>query len=93
MAAYRIVQEAVMNAVRHANAQHCQVDLCLNGSLVVQVTDDGDGRVPAHPGTGLLSMRERAEELGGDCIVTFAPGRGTSVCATLPVPPLTSPND
>jgi len=48
------------------------------------VADDGTGQPPSATGTGLQSMRERAEELGGTCIVRFRPGRGTEVEARLP---------
>jgi signal transduction histidine kinase len=54
-------------------------------SLILTVTDDGAG-LPANlqPGVGLVSMRERAEELGGTCGVMSTPARGTQVIATLP---------
>lgn len=86
VAAYRIIQEGLMNAVRHANAANCVVEISSNGSLLVRVDDDGDGLTPSQSGAGLRSMRERAEELGGLCTVTFAAGTGTSVCAQLPLP-------
>jgi signal transduction histidine kinase len=85
VAAYRIVAEAVTNAVRHAGAD-C-VEVVLQGTeeaLVVRVRDDGGG-LPEAPsaGVGMVSMRERAAELGGWCRVTGAPG-GTTVRAELP---------
>jgi len=86
VAAYRIIQEGLTNAVRHAQAGTCRVELSANGSLLVRVDDDGSGVTPSQAGAGLRSMRERAEELGGRCTVTFAPGAGTSVCAVLPLP-------
>jgi len=58
-------------------------------TLVVQVADDGAGVAPTqsrHVGLGLVSMRERASELGGDCIITARPGGGTHVVARLPIP-------
>lgn len=67
VAAYRIVQEAVTNAVKHAAARQCAIDLTWRGDvLAIRVVDDGCG-VPADrvAGVGLASMRERAEELGG----------------------------
>ena len=67
VAAYRIVQEALTNVLRHSGAASCDVSVCAqNGSLVVSVADDGRGAagVPGG-GAGLETMRERAEELGG----------------------------
>ena len=87
VAAYRIATEAVANAVRHAGASTCTVDLGLSGDdLLVEITDDGSG-VPADavPGVGSTSMRERAAELGGTLDVTTAPGAGTTVRARLPL--------
>ena len=57
----------------------------LNGNLQVTVRDDGSGTPAAAPGVGLASMRDRMEELGGECTVVFREGEGTSVEATLPV--------
>lgn len=85
VAAYRISQEAVSNATRHAGATVCVVDIRVDGALVIAVRDDGSGCAPAAPGTGLRSMRERADELGGSCTVTFSPGSGTEVRARLPL--------
>jgi signal transduction histidine kinase len=85
VAAYRIALEAVTNAVRHAGAQRCEVSFDLNGGLRVEVTDDGHGlSEDLRPGVGLVSMRARAEELGGRCDVTPADGGGTRVLAYLP---------
>jgi signal transduction histidine kinase len=85
VAAYRIVQEAITNVVRHADAGLCHVRIAANGSLLVRVEDNGTGVTPSAAGAGLRSMSERAEELGGACTVTFTPGRGTSVLAVLPL--------
>ena len=81
MPAYRIVQEALTNVVRHAEARRCVVRLALDaaGALRIEVEDDGRGIAPrARAGVGLASMRERAEELGGTWTVerrpTGAPG-------------------
>ena len=84
--AYRIVQEAVTNALRHAAARTCRVRLAIDGDdLLVEVTDDGAGwPSDAVPGVGLASMRERAAEMGGTCRVEPAPGGGTAVRARLP---------
>jgi signal transduction histidine kinase len=87
MAAYRIVQEALTNVVRHANAQNCRIRLSLSDWLQVEVQDDGTGlALERHMGVGLASMRERAEELGGTCVIEPAPAGGTRMCACLPLP-------
>ncbi|MGN6301343.1 MAG: histidine kinase, partial [Angustibacter sp.] len=88
VAALRIVSESLTNVLRHAGAGHCTVALRLGagGPLVVSVTDDGVGIGPdVAAGVGLVSLRERAAELGGRCTVTAAPGGGTEVRAVLPV--------
>jgi two-component system NarL family sensor kinase len=86
VAAYRIVAEAVTNAVRHAGAGRCDVRLALDGSLLVEVADDGAGiAAPVPSGAGLRSVRERAAELGGECVVTGREPGGTLVRAILPV--------
>jgi signal transduction histidine kinase len=87
VAAYRIVQEALANVTRHARATNCAVRLWVASELELEVSDDGIG-IPAdhHSGVGLHSMRERAEELGGSCVVGRAPTGGTRVSALLPLP-------
>ena len=92
VAAYRIVVEAVTNAVRHAGARRCDVSLaCTPASLAVTVSDDGSGLRPAgHHGHGLAIMRERAEELGGTVTVTGT-GPGVTVEARLPAAPAALP--
>jgi signal transduction histidine kinase len=84
VAAFRIVTEAVNNAVRHSGARHCTVSLTLRGGLVVEVRDDGCGMGAASPGIGLASMRQRAEELGGSVQVETG-AFGTVVTASLPL--------
>lgn len=88
-AGYRIALEALTNVARHARAQTCRVCLRLledkPWALVVEVVDDGVGLpVPLQAGVGLISMRERAEELGGTCLVEAAVAGGTRVLARLP---------
>jgi signal transduction histidine kinase len=87
VAAYRIVSEAVTNAVRHASATSVSVRLSVaSGCLVVEVVDDGAGIAPsAQAGVGLLSLRERAAELGGRSSVTCPDSGGTVVKAWLPL--------
>ncbi len=88
VATYRIVQEALANVARHAHAHRCHVRLsCEEELLQVEVTDDGTGLPTGyHVGVGLLSMRERAEELGGMCEVSRVQEGGTRVWACLPLP-------
>ena len=89
VAAYRIIQEALTNVVRHAHAGTCNVRLSVDeatDALQLEVTDDGVG-IPEgrHAGIGLSSMRERAVELGGKCDVKPIPTGGTRVLARLPL--------
>ncbi|WP_326821220.1 sensor histidine kinase [Streptosporangium sp. NBC_01756] len=87
VAAYRIAQEGLTNIRKHARARSATVSLRRGESLVVRVQDDGHGlRTGSRSGVGLLSMRERAAELGGTCVIGEAPGGGTLVEAVLPIP-------
>jgi len=90
VALYRIVQEAINNVVRHAQASHADVILeRRDGHVIAIVEDDGLGFDPAAAGQtdrlGLVGMRERAEALGGTFIVESAPGNGTTVCVEVPL--------
>jgi signal transduction histidine kinase len=86
VAAYRIVQEALTNVARHAHAQHGTVRLRMDAGLRLEIEDDGCGLAREHPaGVGLTSMRERAAELGGTCVIETGPEGGTRVQATLPL--------
>jgi signal transduction histidine kinase len=88
VAAYHIAQEAMTNAVRHAGARNCSVQIAQHdeaGTLSVEIEDDGRGiEEERKVGVGLHSMRERAEELGGRCTVDSLAGGGTLVSAELP---------
>ena len=91
LAAYRIVQEAITNVGKHSHASHCQVRLTqLTDRLLVEVEDDGVGfiedldRPIASRGLGLVSVRERANRLGGTFNILSAPGKGTRVIVSLP---------
>jgi signal transduction histidine kinase len=84
---YRLVQEALNNAVKHAGAERVEVAIADDGSsLHLTVRDDGSGfRVEdSHSGFGLVGMRERAQLAGGSVRVESSPGAGTTVYATLP---------
>jgi two-component system, NarL family, sensor kinase len=87
VAAYRIALEALTNVVRHAQARTCHIILTVTGELVLDIEDDGRG-LPASlkAGIGLLSMRERAAELGGTCVIEAGSEGGTRVRARLPLP-------
>jgi signal transduction histidine kinase len=90
LAAYRITMEAVTNVIRHAKASRCRVDLALQKQqdrlLGIKVVDDGRGLPPDLSfGLGILSMRQRAEELGGTFDITKSALGGTQVVAELPV--------
>ena len=86
VATLRIATEALSNAARHAGATRVRLAVeRLPHHLEVTVADDGRGLTAGRrTGVGLVSMRERAEELGGSCTVTTGPGGGTVVVATLP---------
>src|SRR5215203_4646366 len=87
VAAYRIVQEALTNVVRHAAASECVIRLGLDGELELEITDDGVGMPEDRgAGIGLSSMRERAVELSGTCVVEPSLPEGTRVLARLPLP-------
>lgn len=87
---YRLVQEALNNVVKHAGASRVEAVLERTDDLVeVTVNDDGQGFDPAdaNGGFGLVGMRERVELAGGELRIDAAPGRGTTVSATIPVRP------
>ncbi|GAA4700079.1 sensor histidine kinase [Phytohabitans rumicis] len=89
VAAYRIVGEALTNVTKHARARTCRITVGRRRSLNIEVVDDGVGieaAAPSQRGVGLDSMRERAEELGGECFVTAGEPRGTAVRVHLPIP-------
>ncbi|MFJ7168495.1 sensor histidine kinase [Streptomyces globosus] len=89
LAAYRIVQEALTNTVRHARARRCRVGVAYgDGALALDITDDGRGS-PAQDGGsgfGITGMRERAALLGGSLDAGPRPAGGFRVAAVLPLP-------
>jgi signal transduction histidine kinase len=87
VAVYRIVGEAVTNALRHAAASTVQVCVTLDENGVrVEVSDDGTGiAVPSQRGVGLQSMHDRADELGGRLDIGPGPDGGTRLVSWLPV--------
>ena len=87
VAIYRIVDEALANVVRHAQANHCMVSISrTSGGIRLTIDDDGAGIAPDRiSGVGLQSMRERALELGGSFAVAAGAMGGTRIVAELPV--------
>lgn len=85
IATFRMVMEALTNAVRHAAPTRCRVAVRLEDALCVVIDDDGIGLPPTIvPGVGLSSMRRRATELGGTWEICESPLGGTRVAAKLP---------
>ena len=84
---YRVVQEALRNAATHAHAKNAKVTLKRKGlSIVVGISDDGDGFSPARTrGVGILGMEERVRQLGGTLLIRSTPGKGATVEAELPL--------
>ena len=88
LAAYRIVQEGLTNALKHASAGAASVILTyLPSRLHITVRDDGRGPAEQGEGHGLLGMRERVALYGGDVEFGAASGGGCQLTASLPVPP------
>jgi signal transduction histidine kinase len=88
LSAYRIIQEAVTNVVRHAATDACQVIVdCREDELSIEVVDAGRGRgTTTDSGYGLLGMRERVSLLHGELSAAPRPEGGFRVAARLPVP-------
>jgi signal transduction histidine kinase len=95
VSAYRIVQEALTNVLKHTGPAHAEVTVgCADTAVTIEVTDDGPGD-PAPPavqgpsevggGQGLVGMRERVAVFGGDLRAGPRPGGGFTVCARLPI--------
>jgi signal transduction histidine kinase len=92
LAAYRIVQESLTNAIRHAGPATAEVSLCYGeGELRISVADTGRGPAPGNGGSpgsgghGLAGMRERAATVGGTLETGPRPGGGYRVAARLPM--------
>jgi signal transduction histidine kinase len=89
-AVFRIFQETLTNVARHAQATAVTVDLGeQQGRIVLQVADNGRGidlgEVMLSKSVGLVGMRERAAILGGDLVISGAPGQGTTVVLSIPL--------
>jgi signal transduction histidine kinase len=90
---YRILQEALSNVRKHAQCHQVNVELSIENAACVVLTIEDDGRgfdldeTQEHsPGLGLISMRERAESVGGTLKIFSLPERGTRIRAELPLP-------
>jgi signal transduction histidine kinase len=85
--AYFIVAESLTNVAKHAQASHAEVTASvLNGTLRVEVRDDGVGGARLEGSSGLIGLEDRAEALDGELHVESRQGEGTVVSATLPIP-------
>ncbi len=103
VAAYRIAREALTNVVHHARAKRCwvRVEIAAAGQgrspaaqLLLEISDDGVGLTrDVRAGVGMMSMRERAVELGGTCIIENRDEGGTRVLAQLPIALQTGSDD
>lgn len=83
LAVYRIVQELVVNIVKHAQASSGKIEIAIKGrEIMIKVTDNGKGiddNNPETPGIGLASIRNKANALNGSVKLTSSPGNGTIV--------------
>ena len=95
-ALFRVVQEAVTNIAKHAQADTVLIQCAeRDGMLTIEIEDDGQGFDPStlpppaarERGLGLLGMRERVELLGGTLILDSAPGQGARIAVSVPLPP------
>jgi signal transduction histidine kinase len=88
-AIYRIVQEALSNAARHAAAHNVMINLeCTSAKVACRIRDDGKGialREEPGAGMGLLAIRERLNALGGSLKVVAEPGSGTTILTDIPL--------
>lgn len=92
LAAYRVIQEAVTNVIKHAATDRCQVTVeYQENALTIEVTDDGTGAAASGGsefpvvGNGIIGMRERAAMYGGDVRAAQLPERGFRVTARFPL--------
>jgi signal transduction histidine kinase len=86
VAAYRIAVEALTNTARHARARRCDLTIrCDADALRLTVQDDGSGLGGSDEGIGISSMKSRAAEVGGSCLVTTQGDGGAQVVAVLPL--------
>ena len=96
IACYRIVQEALNNALKHSEANNVWVSLqAIAGRLQISVRDDGKGFAPKNhnylKSIGVAGMTERAQMIGGTLTVVSQPGMGCTITADIPLPHLDAP--
>ena len=85
LAAYFVVSEALTNVAKYSAASHASVAVIQeNGTLTVEVNDDGVGGAKLDGGTGLRGLAARLESLDGRLDIESEPGRGTAVRARIP---------
>ena len=83
---YRIAQEAVNNAIKHARAKHVTIRLQQrDGALTLEIADDGTGMVKPRTGLGLGVIQHRAKVIGGELTITSKRGEGVRVACRLPL--------
>jgi signal transduction histidine kinase len=86
LAAYRVVQEAVTNVIKHAATDRCQVIVAYRpDAFTVEVVDDGSATTSSHAGHGIAGMRERVGMYGGEFHAGPRPGHGFRVTARFPL--------
>ncbi|MFC9464213.1 HAMP domain-containing sensor histidine kinase [Streptomyces coelicoflavus] len=84
---YRVAQESLTNAARHADAERLEVGLArADDAVTLTITDDGRGIEAAHEGAGIRGMRERALLIGAALDITSVSGAGTRIRLTAPLP-------
>ncbi|KAF2776616.1 HAMP domain-containing sensor histidine kinase [Streptomyces coelicoflavus] len=84
---YRVAQESLTNAARHADAERLEVGLArADDAVTLTITDDGRGIEAAHEGAGIRGMRERALLIGAALDITSTSGAGTRIRLTAPLP-------
>jgi signal transduction histidine kinase len=81
---FRCIQEAITNAIRHAEAHNLWIDVTVDGALRATVRDDGVGSDGPPPGSGLEGVRERVAELGGTLAIETRRGAGLTLRIELP---------
>src|SRR6266508_1422455 len=87
-AAYFVVSEALTNVAKYANASHAMVAVRkVNGSVTVEVSDDGIGGADAANGSGLRGLADRLAALDGTLSLESPAGRGTRLRAQIPMSP------
>ncbi|MEO8206196.1 MAG: sensor histidine kinase [Chthoniobacterales bacterium] len=89
---YRVVQSALTNIVKHGNARQVKVSIENGKTILLKIHDNGRSfdvanilHTKSYKRLGLLGMRERVEMIGGNFSITSLPGKGTTICAEIPM--------